>query len=338
MKTLSTLFTVMLVATAVGGCATNPSLQATDLSTVTASQKIAYPSVNEVTGIHALLSGGPFPPQILVSELHLPESCAAGERVAAVIIQHGSGNLNKRWYPELVEKLVDNGIATLVADSYSARNITSTSHDQTRLTGANRTHDTFSAFRALQAIPCIDPDRIGVTGYSFGGFVSRYMFEAVLAERFGGGHVLKASLPVYPSCSWQWKNPRLTKTKVHYLLADLDDYTPARFCLDNIRRLKEAGGDVSFTVYPGAHHGFIADKFYGHDPQSETFYGCGVSWVTEDGHYITPAINATTQDGWEAYNKAVYKRCVKRGATSGRNENARSKAMAFTVRFFKENL
>lgn len=291
-----------------------------------------------MTHFSALLSGGPFPPQILVSRLHLPESCAAGRRVPAVIIQHGSGKLNKRWYPELAEKLVDIGTAVLVADSFSARSIVSTAYDQTKLTSANRTYDTFSAFRALQAIPCIDPDRIGITGYSFGGIISRNMTEAVLAERFGGGHVFKASLPVYPGCALQWKKPRLTWTKVHYLLAELDDYTPALFCLDSTRRLKESGGDVSFTVYTGMHHGFIADKFYGHDPRVQTFNECGVSWVTEDGHYITPAINATTRDGWDAYSKAIYKHCVKLGATSGRNENARSKAMEFTVRFFKENL
>ncbi len=332
-------YAIPAAAVLLAGCASAPSPPTpTDLSTVTSSQKISYLSANGVTGFPGVLAGERFAPQVLTSELFLPESCVPCAGLPAVIIQHGSGAPKHQWYPELARKLNRAGLAVLVANSYSARNIRSTTADQTRLSAANRVVDTFAAFRALQAIPCIDPARIGVTGYSFGGLVSRYMTQAVLAEQLGGGRVLKASLPVYPSCAWQWRTPRLTDTTMHYLLAELDDYTPARLCIAEIRRLNEAGLEVSHTVYPGAHHAFIADRFDGADANAQTFYHCGVSWIGEDGHYDTPAINASSKDGWGDYAKAVYTHCVKRGVTLGRDETARAEAMDFTVEFFVRNL
>ena len=81
------------------------------------------------------------------------------------------------------------------------------------------------------------------------------MVESEIAERLGAGHVFKASVPVYPSCQSRWDVSRPTNTKVHFLLAELDDYTPASFCIDRMPALKAAGWDLAYTVYPDTHHG-----------------------------------------------------------------------------------
>ena len=321
------------------GCGAAAPVPITNFSAVTSSQKISYPSANGIKIYADIFSGKSFERQTLTSQLYLPDSCEEGGQVPAVVIQHGSGAPKHTWYPQLAKNLNRSGIAALIANSYSARAIRSTAKDQTQLTVANRTYDTFSAFRALQSIPCIDPDRIGITGYSYGGLISREVVESALAERLGNGHVFKASLPVYPYCLWEWENSRPTKTKVHYLLAELDDWNLVKDCLERIPYLQAAGWDVSYTIYPDAHHGFIADKFYGFDAQDQTFNECGIYWIDEDGHYSISTVGASTRDGIQKFMQVVFKtKCAKLGATSGRNENARAKTMDFTVKFFSDNL
>lgn len=307
-------------------------------ATKPAIQTLSYPSANGIKSFTDIFSGNPLNPHTLKSRLYLPGSCADGGRVPAVIIQHGSGAPRHRWYPELARALNQKGIAALVANSYSTRGILSTSGDQRRLSAANRTYDAFAAFRALHGIPCIDPDRIGITGYSFGGLVSLLAVETAFAERLGAGRVFKAGLPVYPYCLMRMEKTRPTNTKVHYLLAALDDYTPARDCLDSIPQLKAAGWDIDFTVYPGAHHGFIADTFYGRSPDNETYNKCGAFLIKENGHSFLPSLGASSEGGWDAFVRAVRTHCMERGTTSGRHEKSRALAMDFTVKFFSENL
>ena len=317
----------------------------TDLSAVTSSGAITYESADGIDWYADIFAGKAFQPRQLTSRLYLPAVCEGGSgRVPAVIIQHGSGAPRHTWYSQLANRLTQLGIAALVADSFSGRGITGTSRDQTKLSLANRVYDAFAAFRALQEIPCIDPDRIGITGYSFGGWVSREVVETALASRLGGGRVFKASVPVYPGgCRARWERSRPTNTRVHFLLAGLDDYTPAKDCLEHqLPYLREAGWDVHHTVYPDAHHAFTADRFYGRT-DSMTFKDCGKTRITDSGTHVGEGADGShpvnlSETSWSESIRTVASRCGRRGVTVGRSEPARSQAMEFTVRFFADNL
>ena len=300
-------------------------------------QSFSYASANGINSYADIYLGKKFEPQKLTGTLFLPAVCKSGAKVPAVIIQHGSGYPKQSWYEELAQRLDGAGIAALVANSFGERSITGTGGDQTQLSKANRVYDTFAAFRALQKVPCIDPKRIGVTGYSFGGIISRDMVESSLAKRLGGGQVLKASVPVYPSCQARWEKTQPTKTKVHYLLAGRDDYTPARYCLERIPELKKLGWDVSYTVYPKAHHAFIADYSERYWSRGWTFRDCGLSLITPDGHEAV-SMGSTRELSWREYVTVLARSCGRQGVTIGRDSDAREKAMNFTVSFFKKNL
>ena len=130
----------------------------------------------------------------------------------------------------------------------TSRGITETSKDQSKLSKATRLYDTF-AFRFLQEIECVDPSRVGITGYSFCGIIAIDSVEKVLADKLGNGFVYKASLPVYPSCQANFKNTLPTNTKVHLLLAKLDDYTPASYCIEDSKIKKSKGWNINVTVF-----------------------------------------------------------------------------------------
>ena len=329
MHSLAAIFAMMAL---IGG---NVALGAKALAD--SRQSFSYTSANGINSYADIFQGKTFEPQTLTGKLYLPSDCKSGAKVPAVIIQHGSGLPRHSWYEELPERLNKAGIAALVANSFTERGITGTGGDQTQLSKANRVYDTFAAFRALQKAPCIDPKRIGVTGYSFGGTISRDMVEASLAKRLGGGQVLKASIPVYPSCQARWEKTQPTKTKVHFLLAGRDDYTPASFCLEQIPELKTLGWDVSYTVYPEAHHAFIADYSESYWSRGWTFRNCGITLITPEGdemHFL----GGTKDMSWREYITVMARNCGTQGVTIGRHGASREKAMNFTVIFFKKNL
>lgn len=312
-------------------------LSPTDLSSVSETGFITYESVNGTQGFADLISGRKMSKQMLSSKLYLPEECKdPNVTMPAVIIQHGSGSIQgKTWYPTLAKKLNEVGIAALVADSYSARGISDTSKNQRRLPGHNRLFDMYAAFRALGEIKCIDADRIGVTGYSMGGMLSRYASTDFVNDALGGGRAFKASLPVYPSCVFDITRLRPSETKVHYLLGERDDWTLAKTCVEDAAKLKDAGWDISYTIYPGGYHGWISDKTVRFLPKVFVGKDCKGIYIDDDGYTYW---NGKIFNKRGQLNKHMTETCASRGAHSGSHGATRRKSMDFTVEFFKENL
>jgi dienelactone hydrolase len=294
-------------------------------------------SGDKLGGYHDIISGKKPPLKTISANLYLPSSCG-GEKIPAVIIQHGSGNPDNPWYSKLAKALNEEGIIAIVPDSFKTRGLKSTASDQSKLSKATRLYDTFSTFRYLQGLECVDPDRVGVTGYSFGGIISLDSVEAVLADRLGNGHSYKASLPVYPSCQTAFENTKPTATKVHILAGGADDYTPAKYCVDGVKTKKAKGWDIDITVLEGAHHGFNYEYAPEKLPEAWTFGACGTILIDDDGYETNKTYKATTRDGWSQYVRTMAASCGKRGVTLGGSKETAKKTLAFTVSFFKENL
>ncbi|MDJ0686464.1 MAG: dienelactone hydrolase family protein [Alphaproteobacteria bacterium] len=235
-----------------------PFLAAGCVTTQGGGDTVQIQTGDGITGFHEIFAGKEPQPAEITARVFAPAECN-GANLPAVIIQHGSGNPRADWYRRLSTTLNENGIVAVVPDSLTPRGISETGTNQTRLSRANRVYDTFAVFRFVQTHPCVDPDRIGLTGYSFGGIVSIDSVETALVDRLGGGRAYKAVLPVYPSCQSTFEESRPAATKVHLLLGGADDYTPASFCLDTIEKRREIGWDIEVTVFEGAHHGFNSE-------------------------------------------------------------------------------
>ena len=249
-------------------------------------------------------------------KLYLPDNCE-NEKLPAVIIQHGSGDPQSNFYADTAKALNSKGIIALVPDSFAKRGISATGKNQGQLSKATRVYDTFSAFRFLRTLNCVDPNRVGVTGYSFGGIVSIDSVESKLASKLGDGFVYKASLPVYPSCQNTFKNTESTKTKVHILAASLDDYTPVSYCVDSVKLKKTKGWDIDITILDGAHHGFNNSFPPKKNPKSWTFGDCGKIYTDDAGYEFSPKNNVSAKDGWKKYIRTMAKSCGRKGVTVG---------------------
>ena len=318
------------------GCQTTKNASQPD-TLETGENRVEIESGNNLNGYHDIISGKKPENQIITGKLYIPKMCGT-EKMPAVIIQHGSGHPNKPWYKKLSMALNKIGIIALVPDSLSPRGFSSTSRDQSVLSKATRLFDTFSTFRYLQSIRCVDVKRIGITGYSFGGIIAQDSVEKKLAEKLGNGHVYKASLPVYPSCQSNFKNSIPTKTKVHILVGGADDYTPAKYCIESVKTKKAKGWDIEITVLDGAHHGFNNEWAPKRFPNAWTFSGCGTVLIDDDGYELSNKYNASTRNGWSKAIRTLAQKCGKKGVTMGGSKKTAKRTLDFTVQFFRNNL
>ncbi|MCX7276366.1 MAG: alpha/beta hydrolase fold domain-containing protein [Burkholderiales bacterium] len=194
------------------------------------------------------------------------------EKLPAVVLLHGTAGIDARgnFYEEALNAA---GIATLQIDMWEARGVTGL---------ANRPQlpiltypDAFSALAFLSSQAHIDPDRIGVLGFSWGGVISLGTSERLYAGQFGGGRKFAAHVANYPVCygannaailrafgvapaqaGTQYLN--LTGAPVLIQIGSKDSYdnsaAPCQALAAGVN--PSNGGVVSVAEYPGAYHDF----------------------------------------------------------------------------------
>jgi dienelactone hydrolase len=107
-------------------------------------------------------------PKIKV-ELLLPDD--AKEKVPVMIIMHGSGGVSDRREFAYAREFLKLGVGGAIVDSFGSRGIKSTVRDQTQLASVEMLADAIDTLRTLAKHPAVDPNKIGIIGYSKGGTV-----------------------------------------------------------------------------------------------------------------------------------------------------------------------
>ncbi|WP_417069662.1 dienelactone hydrolase family protein [Niveibacterium terrae] len=170
----------------------------------------------------------------LKGKLSLPAAERGSQRrFPAVVILHGSSGVDSRGDFH-AEALNAAGIATLQIDMWEARGVVGlTNRPQVPIITYP---DTFSALRYLASRPDIDPQRIGVLGFSWGGVMAMASATENVAANFGGTLRFKAHAANYPVC-FGYNNPNvpnsefgrhannpLTGAPILIQIGDKDDY------------------------------------------------------------------------------------------------------------------
>ena len=129
--------------------------------------------------------------------------------------------------------------------------------------GRPRPHDTLGDLRGAQALlaahPAVDPARIGVAGFSFGGVVA--MLAAT--KKHAGTAPLAAVLPVYPA-TWIWNRvpgfefADLIDAPLLLVTGALDQYdNDPEVSAKLVAGLSPADrARIALKVMPDSHHGF----------------------------------------------------------------------------------
>ena len=214
-------------------------------------QTITYPS----------LDGTP-----IKAELFLP---SGAEPKATVVAFHGCGGLySTRSTPDaprlterhqgMADLLTRQGYAALFPDSFGPRGereICTSRIKARRTTPADRRRDALAALDWVAQQGWARADRLAILGWSHGG-------STVLSATDAGDSDVRArrvapqlAIAFYPGCSDALRAGyrTLPPTRLHLLLAELDDWTSPAHC---VSLGEKAGAQVE--LFAGAYHGFDA--------------------------------------------------------------------------------
>lgn len=175
----------------------------------------------------------------------------------AVAIFHGCGGPGQNT-ARMAGLLASWGYAALVVDSFSARGLKDVCGRNWPSQGdaEARAGDIDAALAWLSKQPEVDPRRLAVMGYSYGGGV------ALLRALSGRPTPVapRAVVLVYPDCALaDALGPRLRVGQPTLLaMGALDDWTPVSRCTAVIDRIVAGRDLVETQVYEGAHHSFDA--------------------------------------------------------------------------------
>ena len=272
-------------------------------------------------------------PVKLSGELYLPKKKG---KFPVVYIQHGTGHPKGHinFIYKIIPEIHKENIAVFIGDSYSKR--------EKRLQGwrlglAARVLDGLNVLNVLSKHKNIDPDKIGITGYSYGGMVAFFTAYPKLLDLVSNGKSFAAYMPVYPGCDVVFKDMKLVKKPMLMLHAELDNYAPTIDCINYVKQLKENGNDIELKIYKGAHHGFIKVQETKVFSDIGNFRYCEPGYVTDEGYWFYHNKEWKNMTELETVN-AVWKVCGRPGVRIGGTVEQQQQAITDTVNFFKKYL
>lgn len=195
----------------------------------------------------------------LAGQLFRPAATVAAP-MPAVAIFHGCGGPGQNT-ARMAGLLASWGYAALVVDSFSARGLKDVCGRNWPSQGdaEARAGDIDAALAWLARQPGIDPGRLAVMGYSYGGGVA--LLRALSGKPDDAAPPLaRAVVLVYPDCALaDALGPRLrARQPTLFAMGALDDWTPVSQCQAVIDRIAVGRDLVVTKVYEGAHHSFDA--------------------------------------------------------------------------------
>jgi len=203
------------------------------------------------------------PPLAVAGKLRLPARDAAALPGAAVLICHGSDGVDGRgeYYAPALNAA---GVATLEIDMWAARGVARGAAARPR-SPIETLPDAFAARAFLAAQPEIDPHRIAIMGFSWGGVVTLLSARRQdVASLGGGGPGFAAHAAFYPVC-WAYSAvpalalSDLTGAPMLIQTGEADAYDAPGAGEALAASLRASGAEIECIAYPGATHGFDRD-------------------------------------------------------------------------------
>ena len=218
---------------------------------------VSWPSNSPFTPEHIGAGPGDNPPTPALGSLYLPSGNHAARSLPAVVLLHGSGGVLSMRELTYAAQLSAMGVAALVVDSFSARRDRGTEFLERvlNITETMMLADAYSGLAFLATRPEIDPDRVVLTGFSYGAMATIYGLYAQIADRLApGGLRFAGHVAFYGPCIARFEDSRTTGAPLLMLLGGEDAITDEHRCAEIADDLRAGGSHVETIVYAGAVH------------------------------------------------------------------------------------
>jgi dienelactone hydrolase len=257
-------------------------------------------------------------------------------RIPAAVIINSSGGINSRVEPHYARLLAARGVAALVVDSFMPRGVRRTVGDQTLVAQWKSDADAVAGFRWLAAQPWVDTSRIIVMGMSRGGEAA-LKSALLVSRRWLRAEDIRfaAHIAIVPGgCGVRLQDARTTGAPIFFMLAESDDYTPTRQCLEYLVQMRAAGNpNVRFAVYYGIYHAFELTAGI-IEEQVERWKTCRYD-LDRNGRWFDPKSGQQLPFAHE--RAAVLRTCVDQGpVTVGGDDGMFRRAEADLLQFLRD--
>jgi dienelactone hydrolase len=282
-----------------------------------------------------LLNGSARPDTKIGGALFLPAVKPAG-KMPLVIISIGSRGMTSGREELYSGVLTKAGIAVLIVDSYTGRGFTETVSDQGRMSFAASAADALHALKRASEDSRFDANRIGLMGYSRGGFVTVITYDRRLQQAVcGKGATFAGHVALYPSSYIQWRNPQPPAASMLMLLGGKDEQAPAVKAQDYAGRLNKAGGKVAHVLFPELSHSFdsVLPAARG---ETTTSLGASNIKVEDDGYMVETGTGIRDDKGWADFLKRAREALGKKVSTGGNGPLPREVAVKPVTEFWKK--
>ncbi|MBN8871357.1 MAG: dienelactone hydrolase family protein [Rhodospirillales bacterium] len=210
------------------------------------------------------LSSDPFTPadiasapqRMVAARLFLPARMPEGRHTPAVVMLHGSAGLigdRAKYGPQLAAM----GIAVLLIETYDSRHDLGSDFIERviNITETMFVADAYAGLRYLATRPEIDPRRVVLTGFSYGGMATEYAMYAQMAEGLApDGLRFAGHVAYYAPCIARFADSRTTGAPLLMLYGAEDELIRPDRCAQVADDLRGGGSAVEIVSYPGAVH------------------------------------------------------------------------------------
>jgi dienelactone hydrolase len=227
-----------------------------------------WPDPEAVQGVHeeeiTFSSSDPFAPRNIGRAplrtvrglLYMPATARPDHTTPAVVMLHGSAGLiydRAKYGPQLAAM----GIAVLLVATYDSRRDLGTGFIERvlNITETMFVADAYAALAYLAARPEINPRKVVLTGFSYGGMATEYALYAQLANALApNGLRFAGHVAYYAPCIARFVDNRTTGAPLLMLYGADDELMQPQRCDALANELRNGGSQVDTIAYPDAVH------------------------------------------------------------------------------------
>lgn len=217
-------------------------------------EAVSFLSSNAFTPAQ-LLRGKP-KSALAAATLYLPRDATPDHTTPAVVFLHGAAGMIGARSETYGRQLAAMGIAALTIDTFGTRRDLAESFTGRvlHITETMFLADAYAGLHYLASRPEIDPHRVVLAGFSWGGMATIYALYAEFADPLGAGLRFAGHVAFYAPCIARFIDNRTTGAPLLMLYGQADELIRPDRCTEVAADLRAGGSEVNIMSYPGAVH------------------------------------------------------------------------------------